>query len=77
MKMTPEEDSVYMKAFGASKAKSVKQRMAEAQAALEAHRKGGAVRAVEKGIKDGTLSAMASARRNRIDEVSGFGNKKK
>lgn len=38
MKMTPEEDAAYMKAFGASKAKTVKERMAEAQAAVDAMR---------------------------------------
>jgi len=37
-KMTPEEDKVYMGAFSASKAKTVKERQAEADAALEAWR---------------------------------------
>lgn len=77
MKMTPEEDAVYMGAFSKSKAKTVKERMAEADAALAAHRKGGAMRAVDKGIKDGTLSERAMARRERMDEVSGFGKNKK
>lgn len=37
-KMTPEEDKVFMGAFSASKAKTVKERQSEAQAALEAWR---------------------------------------
>ena len=76
-KMTKDEDDVYMKAFGASKAKTVKERMAEADAAVEAYRKGGAMRAVEKGIKDGTLEQRAKSRRERMDEMSGFGTNKK
>jgi hypothetical protein len=75
MKMTPEEDAVYMGAFSKSKAKTVKERMAEAEAALKAHRDGGAMRAVNKGIKDGTLTERAMARRERIDQASGFGRK--
>ena len=76
-KMTKDEDDVYMKAFGASKAKTVKERMAEADAAVANYRKGGAMRAVEKGIKEGTLQERAKSRRERMDEVAGFGINKK
>lgn len=69
MKMTPEEDAVYMKAFGKSKAKTVKERMAEAQSALETYRKGGMERAVSQGVKEGTLKERAEARRRKIDKA--------
>lgn len=69
MKMTKEEDAVYMKAFEKSKAKTAKERMAEAQSALEAYRKGGMDRAVNKGVKEGTLRERANARRRKIDEA--------
>ena len=75
--MTPEEDSVYMKAFSASKAKTVKERMAEADAALKKHREGGTMRAVEKGIKQGNLASAVKARMERVNKaIDGAPNKK-
>jgi len=76
-KMTKDEEDVYMKAFEASKAKTVKERMAEGDAAVSKYRESGEMRAVENGIKQGTLASLAAARRERIDEASGFGKKKK
>jgi hypothetical protein len=67
MKMTPEEDSVYMKAFEASKAKTVKERMTEAESALAKHREGGAMRAVDQGIKDADSMYKLKNRKGRLD----------
>jgi hypothetical protein len=69
MKMTADEDAVYMRAFGKSKGKTVKDRMAEADAALKQFRAGGMERAVNNGIKDGTLSERAKSRREKINEA--------
>ena len=69
MKLTPEEDAVYMQAFGKSKAKTVKERMAEADAALKQYRQGGLDRAVDKGVKDGTLQDRAISRRDRVEKA--------
>lgn len=69
MKMTPEEDAVYMKAFEKSQAKTVKMRMAEADKALQQYRKGGEMRAVDQGIKDADSMFKLKNRTKRIDEA--------
>ena len=69
MKMTEEEDKVYMEAFGKSKAKTVKERMSEAEAALNAWRKDGEMRAVNQGITEANNDYKLKNRRKRLDEA--------
>jgi len=72
--MKDTEKEVYMAAFSKSKAGSYDGRKAEAQAAVDAHKNNakGAIKAVEKGIKEGTLSERIAARRARMDkEIDG------
>jgi len=67
MKMTPEENAAYMKAFQESKATTVKERMAAGQAAIAAMKANGAMEAVDQGIKDADPILKMKNRTARID----------
>ena len=65
-KLSKEDEAIYMAAFGKSKAKTVKERMAAGDAAVAA-KKSGAMKAVEGGIKEGSIRKGVAARIKKFD----------
>jgi hypothetical protein len=70
-KMNDEETEVYFSAFSSSKNKSIDGRNNDAANAVIKHRsdKKGLLKAVEGGIKEGSLRSRIKARTKKIDEA--------
>jgi hypothetical protein len=70
-KMKKSEHDLYFKAYSNSKGKDDASRTADAENAVKAHRadSDGAIKAVDEGIKEGSLRSRVAARMKKIDDV--------
>jgi hypothetical protein len=70
-KLKTNEHDIYFTAYSNSKGKDDASRTIDAENAVKAHRAGadGAMKAVDKGIKEGSLRDRIRSRKKKIDEA--------